>query len=77
FADLPVQPAYDVGAVRARLEEMLSKMRTAASWPWKASTVDRYRERVWPALIAKLPDAQEAQRFRAEIEAEARRLDNA
>ena len=77
FADLPVQPAYDVGAVRARLMDMLAKMRAAASWPWKASTVETYRETLWPSLLGKLPDKDEAARWRAEIEAEARRLDKA
>jgi hypothetical protein len=75
--DLPLQPAYDVGAVRGRLEEMLSKMHAAASWPWKAETVAHYCETVWPSLLNKLPDAEEAARFRAELEAESKRLDAA
>lgn len=73
--DLPVEPSYDVGAVRNRLSDMLGRMRAAASWPWKASTVALYRESVWPSLLSKLPDQAEAARFRAEIEAEAGRLD--
>jgi hypothetical protein len=75
--DLPVQPAYDVGAVRNRLNDMLARMRAAASWPWKATTVALYRETVWPSLLHKLPDKDEAARFRAEIEAEVTRLDAA
>jgi len=77
FDDLPVQPSYDVDAVRNRLNEILDKMRAAASWPWKAATVDNYRQSLWPSLLNKLPDAEEAARWRAEIEAEARRLDKA
>ena len=77
FDDLPVQPAYDVGAVRDRLTEALDKMRAAASWPWKAATVSNYRETVWPSLLNKLPDKAEAARIRAEIEAEVIRLDAA
>jgi hypothetical protein len=75
--DLPIQPAYDLGAVRARLQDMLDKMRAAASWPWKASTVDSYRQTVWPSLLNKLPDKDEAARWHAEIEAESARLDAA
>jgi hypothetical protein len=63
--------------VRNRLNDMLSKMRAAASWPWKASTVAFYRETVWPSLLSKLPDKDEAARFRTEIEAETARLESA
>ena len=73
---LPVRPAYDVGAVRNRLNDMLGRMRAAASWPWRASTVALYRDTVWPSLLSKLPDKDEAARFRAEIEAEAARLES-
>ena len=75
--DLPVQPAYDLGAVRARLQDMLDKMRAAASWPWKAATVESYRQTVWPSLLNKIPDSTEAARWRAEIDAESARLDAA
>lgn len=77
FDVLPVQPAYDVGAVRNRLNDMLDKLRAAASWPWKASTVAFYRETVWPSLLSKLPDAEEAMRFRVEFETEIARLEAA
>ena len=77
FDDLPVQPAYDVGAVRNRLDDILDKMRAAASWPWKASTVAFYRETVWPQLLEKLTDREEAMRYRVDMEAEANRLDAA
>lgn len=75
--ELPVQPAYDVDAVRDRLIEMLDKMRAAASWPWKATTVALYRETVWPSLLRKLPDAGEAAQLRAELDAEIARLEAA
>jgi hypothetical protein len=34
-----------------------------------------YRETVWPYLYERLPDRAEAERFRAEIDAEIARLD--
>jgi hypothetical protein len=64
---LPFQPAYDVGAVRERLEAALGKMRAAAGWPWKDSTAAHYREAVWPSLLKKLLDAAEAARLKAEM----------
>ncbi|HEY6578214.1 MAG TPA: hypothetical protein VIY09_02750 [Rhizomicrobium sp.] len=72
---LPWQPAYDVASVRERLDTALVKMRAAASWPSKDSTVFHYRETVWPSLLKKLPDAAEAARLRSEMEAEIGRLD--
>jgi hypothetical protein len=63
--------------VRNRLTEMLSVMRSSESWPWEPVTVALYRETVWPYLCDKLPDPEEAARFRAEIEAEIARLDAA
>lgn len=72
--ELPWRPAYDPGDVRDRLEAMLAKMRAAASWPWKPSTVCFYRETFWPSLLSKLPDAEEAAHLR-EMEAEITRLD--
>jgi len=75
--DLPRRPLHDVEAVRARLTEMLGKMRAAALWPWKEATVRQYREGLWPSLLAKLPDADEAARVAAAIAAECARLDAA
>ena len=75
--DLPFQAAYDVDAMRVRLQGMLDKMRAAASWPWKSATVASYRESLWPSLLAKLPDCEEVIRFRVELAAEAARLDAA
>ena len=62
--------------MRDRLQTMLDKMRAAASWPWKASTVAHYRETLWPSLQSKLPK-HEAERLHADIEVEAARLDAA
>ena len=60
-----------------RLEAMLAKMRAAASWPWKSSTVGMYRDTLWPSLLSKLPNPEEAARLRCEMEAEITRLDAA
>ncbi len=70
-------PRYVPGVqdVRARMQATLDKMRAAASWPWKASTVRHYRETVWPSLLGKLPE-DEAARLLSEIKAEAARLDS-
>jgi hypothetical protein len=67
----------DAEAVRDKLQGLLDKMRAAASWPWKTSTVSLYRESVWPSLFKKLADESDAIRLRAEMEAEAARLDAA
>jgi hypothetical protein len=61
--------------VRNRLEEMLSVMRASEAWPWEPDIVEFYRETVWPYLCDKLSDRDEAERFRAAIEAESARLD--
>jgi hypothetical protein len=67
----------DAEAAREKLQDMLEKMRAAASWPWKNTTVVLYRENVWPSLLGKLGDEQEAARLRAEIHTEITRLDAA
>ena len=61
--------------VRNRLDDMLAKMRAAHAWPWEPVMVSLYRETVWPYLFERLPDREEAARWRAEIEAEIARLD--
>jgi hypothetical protein len=78
FGD-PSPPAYvpDPRHVRNRLIEMVGKMEAARSWPWEPSTVRLYRETVWPYLVARLADADEAAEWRGRIEAEAERLDRA
>lgn len=42
-------------------------MRSSESWPWEPIMVALYRESVWPYLYGKLPDRDEAERFRAKI----------
>jgi hypothetical protein len=74
-SELPKRPLHDPQELRGKLQAFLEKMRAAASWPWKASTVAHYRKTVWPQLLAKLPDADETESIRADIEAEAARLD--
>jgi hypothetical protein len=73
-ADLPERSAYDPQEVRDKLQGFLDKMRAAASWPWKASTVSYNREAVWPSLLQKLPE-RDAVFFSVELNAEAARLD--
>jgi hypothetical protein len=72
-------PRYEPGAddARARLENMLDRMRVAANWPWKSSTVSLYRETLWPSLLGKLADKNEAARLGDELDAETARLDAA
>jgi len=79
FGDAPVAPAYvpDPAHIRNRLAGMLAAMRAAEGWPWDQVTVDLYREKVWPYLYERLPDHAEAERWRAEFEAEIARLDMA
>lgn len=80
FGDAVAAPkAYvpDPRHVRNRLNEMLSVMRSSESWPWEPVTVALYRETVWPYLYEKLPDREEAERWRADIDAEIARLDAA
>jgi len=60
--------------VIARLTEMLEQLRAADSWPWRPSRERLNRETVWPYLLGFLPEA-EAAVWRADLEAEANRLD--
>ncbi len=61
--------------VRNSLKSLLEQMRAAERWPWEGAVLTLYRDIVPPQLYAELPDAEEAARWRAEIEAEAARLD--
>lgn len=63
--------------VRNRFIDFLAQMSTAETWPWDERQVAFYRERVWPYLYEKLPDAEEAAEWRRKMEAEAARLDRA
>jgi hypothetical protein len=63
--------------VRNSLADLLGKMCAAERWPWEGAALELYRDIVPPQLYADLPDAEEAARWRADIEAEAARLDAA
>ena len=63
--------------VRNRFLDFLAEMTAAEMWPWDDNQVAFYRERVWPYLYERLPDAVEAADWRCRIEAEAARLDAA
>jgi hypothetical protein len=63
--------------VRNSLKSLLEEMRAAKRWPWEGAVLELYRDIVPPQLYAELPDAEEATRWRSEIEAEAARLDAA
>ncbi|HEY5046561.1 MAG TPA: hypothetical protein VII49_00890 [Rhizomicrobium sp.] len=62
--------------VRNRLQGLLDEMRAAERWPWEGALLELYRDVVPPQLYARLSDAEEAARWRADIEAEAARLDS-
>lgn len=78
FGDEAAAPAYRVKRdhVVNRLVEMLADMRGAPRWPWSETRVTLNRETVWPYLLRLLPD-DEAARWRADLDAEAERLDAA
>jgi hypothetical protein len=68
--------AYEPKAehVRNRLIDMLAQMRAAERWPWEGVQLDLFRNTVMPYLLRLLPE-EESNRWRADIEAEAERLD--
>jgi hypothetical protein len=61
--------------VRNSLADLLGQMRAAERWPWQGAVLELYRDIVPPQLYAELPDAEEAARWRTDIEAETARLD--
>jgi hypothetical protein len=63
--------------VRNSLQSLVTKMQAAETWPWNPSVVDLHRERTFAYLCGLLPDQDEAERWRALIEAEIGRLDAA
>ena len=63
--------------VRNRFIDFLAQMTAAQTWPWDQHQVEFYRERVWPYLYERLPDAAEAADWKRKLEAEAARLDAA
>jgi hypothetical protein len=73
----PKRYVPDPRHVRNSLAEMLGKMRAAERWPWEGAVLELYRDIVPPQLYTDLPATEEASRWRAEIEAEAARLDAA
>ncbi|RXF75473.1 hypothetical protein [Hansschlegelia zhihuaiae] len=77
-SDESLRPVYQVKRehVLNRLVEMLADMRAAERWPWSETRVALNRETVWPYLLRLLPE-EEAERWRADLEAETERLDAA
>lgn len=63
--------------VRNSLQSLLSQMRAAETWPWEPAMVALHRERTFAYLCERLPDREEAERWRRLIDAEAARLDAA
>ncbi|HEY1638890.1 MAG TPA: hypothetical protein VGF62_10220, partial [Rhizomicrobium sp.] len=79
FAEEELEPKRyvpDPRHVRNSLTDLLGQMRTAKRWPWEGAVLKLYRDIVPPQLYAALPDAEESARWRADIEAEAARLDS-
>ena len=60
--------------VRNRLIDMLEQMRAAQRWPWEGVQLDLFRNTVWPYLVRLLPE-EEGARWKADLDAEAARLD--
>jgi hypothetical protein len=71
----PKRYVPDPRHVRNSLKGLLDEMRAAERWPWDGAVLSLYRDIVLPRLCEELPDANEAARWRAEIETEAARLD--
>ena len=63
--------------VRNRFIDFLAQMQAAETWPWDEDFRETLRERTWPYLYEKLGNAQEAETWKAKLEAEAQRLDAA
>jgi hypothetical protein len=63
--------------VRNSLQSLLGKMQAAKTWPWSPATVRLHRERTFAYLCERLPDRDEAERWRTQIEVEVARLDAA
>jgi len=76
-SSVPKARAPDPRHVRNRFIDFLAQMTAAESWPWDQHQVEFYRQRVWPYLYERLPDAAEAADWKRKLEAEAARLDAA
>jgi hypothetical protein len=71
----PKRYVPDPRHVRNSLTDLLGQMRAAKRWPWEGAVLSLYRDIALPRLLSELPDTEEAARWRADIEAEAARLD--
>jgi hypothetical protein len=63
--------------LRNRLVDFVTRMRAAGEWPWAGTQLALYRDTVWPYLLRLLPDRDEAERWRGDLDVEAARLDKA
>jgi hypothetical protein len=72
----PKRYVPDPRHVRNSLTDLLGQMRAAKRWPWEGSVLSLYRDIVLPRLLSELADAEEAARWREQVEAEVARLDS-
>ena len=73
----PKRYVPDPWHVRNSLTDLLGQMRAAKRWPWEGAVLSLYRDIALPRLLSELSDPEEAARWRAQIEAEAARLNAA
>ena len=72
FPSAPVSYAPDPDRIRAKLADVLSQLRGAATMPWNART-ERYQQQVFPQMASVLPPDEAAQ-LRMEFDQQIRRL---
>lgn len=72
LAAAPVSYAPDPERIRAKLANVLSQLRGAATMPWDSKT-ERYQQQVFPQMASALPP-DEAARLRLEFDDQIRRL---
>jgi hypothetical protein len=60
--------------VRNALADLLAKLQRAQAWPWPEAVAELHVERTAPYLLGLLADAEEAARWRAQLDAEIARL---
>jgi hypothetical protein len=63
--------------VRNRLEDLISQMGAAKTWPWEPAIVSLHREKTFSYLCDLLTDREEAAAWHVRIESEIVRLDAA
>lgn len=63
--------------VRNRLDDLLTQLKAADTWPWEPVIVRLHRDRNLPYLCDLLTDTEEAARWRAAFAAEMARLESA